>query len=203
MGYMKGLNEWLERDVRNRREEFKDVFQTVEALRRQIRGMRKRKGRGDRERERNRREESSRRRPRSRTRSGRPETTIRLDRILSTGPPAPTTPVAVTPQFAAPRPQRWTAVPALIQALPANLRQQQRIVVPPVVPGNPSRPQGSSRMSYVPARAQPQLQPQPTIILLPAGTRAPANPNLHPVDWQYSGGRNGRLERNGTSRSRR
>ena len=77
MRYMKDVNEWLERDVRNRREEFRDVFQTVQDLRRQIRGMRK-KGRSNRDRD-TRRTEEVRRTPSSRT---RPETTMRMDTIF-------------------------------------------------------------------------------------------------------------------------
>lgn len=220
MGYMKGLNQWLERDVRNRREEFQDVFQTVEELRRQIRGMRKKRARGDRER--NRRDSDDRRMPRSRTRSERPETTIRVDRLpASSGPSAPVTPVDFVPQPAAPQPQRWTAIPALIQPLPVHPQQKQNLAVPYMVPANSSRTQGSSRMPFVPAafvqrpirsRAQQQAQPstthlqsQPTIILLPAGTRAPgqtAQAGMHPVGWQYPENRNERLVRNG-GRSRR
>ena len=215
MKYMKTLNEWMERDTRNRREEFRDVFQTVQDLRRQIKGMRK-KGKGNnnnRERESRdgRREEEARRAStRSRTRPERPDLPS----------PAVTTPVT-------PHPQRWTAVPALLQPFPVHPQQQQgqqqqRLMVPPMVPttSNSSRHPRGSRVSLVPAaiiqqpqggRTQPphgQMQAQPTIILLPAaagaGGRAPpgqaAHPNFHPVDWQYP---NQRLERNGTRRSRR
>ena len=221
MGYMKGLNQWLERDVRNRREEFQDVFQTVEELRRQIRGMSKKRGRGDRDRERN-RGEDDRRMPRSRTRSERPETTIRVGRFpQSSGPSAFTTPIDFVPQPAAPQPQRWTAIPALIQPLPFHPQQKQKSMAPHMVPANSSRAQGSSRMSFVPAFVQPptrsraqqpaqphatHLQSQPTIILLPAGARVPgqtAQPSMRPVGWQYPENRNERLVRNGTGQSRR
>lgn len=205
MRYMKGVNEWLERDVRNRREEFRGVFQTVEDLRRQIRGMRK-KGRGNRERDRDRRAEEVRRTPSSRT---RPQSTIRMDMPQSSsGTQVPMTPVG-------PQPHRWTAVPALLQ--PYQQQQQQRT---PVVRDNSSRA-GASQSFFPAAIAQPQtqaqahtrMQAQPTIILLPAtaqaGGRAPgqaaAHPNFHPVDWRYPQGRDQQrlVERGGTRRSRR
>jgi len=200
MRYMKGVNEWLERDVRNRREEFRDVFQTVQDLRRQIMGMRK-KGRGNRDRD-TRRTEEVRRTPSSRT---RPETTIRMDMSQSSsGTQVPTTPVG-------PQPQRWTAVPALIQPYP----QQQRT---PVARDNSSRA-GGSRVPFVPpTTTTTRMQAQPTIILLPqvgGGARVPpppgqaaaaaAHPSFHPVNWRYPQGREQQrlVERGGTRRSRR
>ena len=200
MRYMKGVNEWLERDVRNRREEFRDVFQTVQDLRRQIMGMRK-KGRGNRDRD-TRRTEEVRRTPSSRT---RPETTMRMDMPQSSsGTQVPTTPVG-------PQPQRWTAVPALIQPYP----QQQRT---PVARDNSSRA-GGSRVPFVPpTTTTTRMQAQPTIILLPqvgGGARVPpppgqaaaaaAHPSFHPVNWRYPQGREQQrlVERGGTRRSRR
>jgi len=204
MRYMKGVNEWLERDVRNRREEFRDVFQTVQDLRRQIRGMRKKGRPGNRERERDtRRTEEVRRTPSSRT---RPETMIRMDMPQSSsGTQVPTTPVG-------PQPQRWTAVPALIQPYPQHQHQQQRT---PVTRDSSSRA-GGSRVPFVPPTTR--MQAQPTIILLPqvgGGARVPpppgqaaaasAHPSFHPVNWRYPQGREQErlVERGGTRRSRR
>lgn len=196
MKYMKGLNQWLERDVKNRREEFKDVFQTVEDLRRQIRGMRRKKGKGDGD-----RRDQGRRTSRLRTPSSGLQT-------------IPSTP---GPRSVAPQPQRWTAVPALLQPLPVHSQTQQRIFA------GDSRTQGSgSRVSFVPAAVQspsrPQLvqphrngqlraQQQPTIILLPPQGQLPgqiAQSNFHPspVDWGYPEFGDERGRRNGTRRSR-
>jgi len=161
--------------------------------------MRK-KGRGNRERERDtRRAEEVRRTPSSRT---RPETTIRMDMPQSSsGTQVPTTPVG-------PQPQRWTAVPALIQPYPQQ--HQQRT---PVARDNSSRA-GGSRVPFVPPTTR--MQAQPTIILLPqvgGGARVPppgqaavaAHPSFHPVNWRYPQGREQQrlVERGGTRRSRR